>query len=75
MSFLEVYIDTPISVAEKRDVKGLYAKARDGKLKNFTGIDSPYEPPENPEIHIKTTDLSIEEASDKIVEKNFRKTT
>ena len=50
-------------------MKGLYAKARAGELKNFTGIDSPYEPPENAEIHIDTTELSAEEAADLIVEK------
>ncbi|WP_299307677.1 sulfate adenylyltransferase subunit CysN [uncultured Croceicoccus sp.] len=67
--FMEVFIDTPLSVAEKRDVKGLYAKARAGTLKNFTGIDSPYEAPENPEIRIDTTALSPEEAADLIVER------
>ena len=67
--FLEVFIDTPLSVAEKRDVKGLYAKARSGQLKNFTGIDSPYEIPKNPDIHIKTVDVSIDEAADQILRK------
>src|SRR3546814_19764756 len=52
--FIEVFIDTPLSVAESRDVKGLYKKARSGELKNFTGIDSPYETPKTPEIHIDT---------------------
>ena len=65
--FIEVYIDTPLHVAEERDVKGLYAKARSGELKNFTGIDSPYEPPETPEIRIDTTAMSIEEAAEHIV--------
>tara|TARA_A100001015_G_scaffold77007_1_gene85516 strand:+ start:8246 stop:10147 length:1902 start_codon:yes stop_codon:yes gene_type:complete len=65
--FFEVYIDTPLSIVEKRDVKGLYAKARAGQLKNFTGIDSPYEAPEDPEIHIDTTTMSIDEAADLIV--------
>ena len=65
--FIEVYIDTPLHVAEERDVKGLYAKARSGELKNFTGIDSPYEPPEAPEIRIDTTAMSIEEAAEHIV--------
>lgn len=64
--FVEVFIDTPLAVAEERDVKGLYAKARSGELKNFTGIDSPYEPPENPEIHIETESSSIEEAAEMI---------
>lgn len=67
--FLEVYIDTPLAEAEKRDVKGLYAKARGGQLTNFTGIDSPYEVPENPEIHIDTTKLTPEQAGDLIVER------
>lgn len=53
--FLEVFVDTPIEVCEQRDVKGLYAKARKGELKNFTGIDSPYEPPETPEVRLQTT--------------------
>lgn len=65
--FVEVFIDTPLSDAEARDVKGLYRKARSGELKNFTGIDSPYEPPEDPEIHIDTTALSAEEAADAII--------
>jgi bifunctional enzyme CysN/CysC len=66
--FIEIHIDTPLEVAEQRDVKGLYKKARAGQLKNFTGIDSPYEPPENPEIHIDTTELSAEAAAETIVE-------
>ncbi|GAA4767333.1 sulfate adenylyltransferase subunit CysN [Stakelama sediminis] len=65
--FIEVFIDTPLSVAEERDVKGLYAKARSGDLKNFTGIDSPYEMPVNPEIRIDTTQMAPEEAADLIV--------
>jgi bifunctional enzyme CysN/CysC len=67
--FIEVHIDTPLAEAEKRDVKGLYAKARAGQLKNFTGIDSPYEAPENPEIRIDTTGLTPDEAADLIVAK------
>jgi len=66
--FFEIFVDTPLAEAEKRDVKGLYAKARAGELKNFTGIDSPYEPPERPEIHIDTSKLGAEEAADLIVE-------
>ena len=66
--FIEVYIDTPLSVCEERDVKGLYAKARSGKIPNFTGISSPYESPENPEIRIDTTKLSAEEAANQIIE-------
>jgi bifunctional enzyme CysN/CysC len=65
--FVEVYIDTPLADAEARDVKGLYAKARAGQLKNFTGIDSPYEPPEAPEIHIDTTGVTPDEAADLII--------
>jgi len=67
--FMEIFIDTPLAEAEKRDVKGLYAKARAGQLKNFTGIDSPYEPPEAPQIRIDTTQLSAGEAADLIVAK------
>ncbi len=66
--FVEVFIDTPLADAEKRDVKGLYKKARSGALKNFTGIDSPYEAPTNPEIRIDTMSLSAEAAADLIVE-------
>ena len=65
--FCEVFIDTPLLVAEQRDTKGLYKKARRGELKNFTGIDSPYEPPENPEIHIDTTRLTPAQAAEQIV--------
>ena len=65
--FIEVHIDTPLAEAEKRDVKGLYKKARSGKLKNFTGIDSPYEAPEDPEIRIDTTAMTPDEAADAIV--------
>ncbi|HEY7005966.1 MAG TPA: sulfate adenylyltransferase subunit CysN [Sphingomicrobium sp.] len=67
--FFEIFVDTPLAEAEKRDVKGLYAKARAGELKNFTGIDSPYEPPENAEMRIDTTELSADEAADLIVER------
>jgi bifunctional enzyme CysN/CysC len=66
--FVEIFIDTPLATAEERDVKGLYKKARSGALKNFTGIDSPYERPEKPEFHIDTTQLSPEEAAEMIVE-------
>ena len=65
--FIEVFIDAPLEVAEGRDPKGLYKKARAGEIKNFTGIDSPYEPPENPEIVIDTTKISAEEAAEMIV--------
>src|SRR3546814_1543989 len=57
--FLEVFVDTPLEVAEQRDVKGLYAKARAGKLRNFTGIDSPYEAPVNPELRLSTVDEPV----------------
>jgi bifunctional enzyme CysN/CysC len=66
--FYEIHIDTPLAQAEARDVKGLYKKARAGQLKNFTGIDSPYEPPEKPEIHIDTTHVKAEQAADLIIE-------
>ncbi|KPH58673.1 sulfate adenylyltransferase subunit CysN [Novosphingobium aerophilum] len=66
--FFEVFIDTPLKVAEARDVKGLYKKARSGELKNFTGIDSPYEAPRNPEIRIDTTAISPEDAANLIVD-------
>ncbi|HEV8333948.1 MAG TPA: sulfate adenylyltransferase subunit CysN [Steroidobacteraceae bacterium] len=65
--FLEVFVDTPLAEAEKRDVKGLYRKARRGELKNFTGIDSPYEAPEHPEIHLHTVLASPEEAAEHIL--------
>ena len=65
--FVEVFIDTPLAVAESRDPKGLYKKARAGVIKHFTGIDSAYEPPENPEVAIDTTQESAEAAADKIV--------
>ncbi|MCB1972028.1 MAG: adenylyl-sulfate kinase, partial [Geminicoccaceae bacterium] len=66
--FVEVFVDTPLSVAEDRDRKGLYKKARAGQIKNFTGIDSPYEAPENPEIRIDTTACTAEEAADEIIQ-------
>ena len=67
--FLEVFVDTPLDVAESRDVKGLYRKAREGQLKNFTGIDSPYERPESPDIRIDTTRMSAEDAAELIAER------
>ncbi|WP_174274739.1 sulfate adenylyltransferase subunit CysN [Sphingomonas bacterium] len=67
--FIEVHIDTPLADAEARDVKGLYAKARAGTLANFTGIDSPYEAPEDPEIRIDTTGMTPDEAADLIIAK------
>ena len=71
--FIEIFVDTPLEEAERRDEKGLYAKARSGELKNFTGIDSPYERPEAPEIHIDTTKLSADEASNLIVEELLKR--
>jgi len=65
--FIEIYIDTPLEVAESRDPKGLYRKVRRGELKNFTGIDSPYEPPEHPDIKINTVSMSIEDSVKDIV--------
>ncbi len=65
--FIEIFVDTPLAEAEKRDTKGLYAKARAGELANFTGIDSPYEAPENPDIRIDTSKMSAEAAADAIV--------
>ena len=64
--FIEVFVDTPLVVAEQRDPKGLYKKARRGELKQFTGIDSPYEVPENPEIVINTTSMSVQESADSL---------
>jgi bifunctional enzyme CysN/CysC len=66
--FIEIHVDTPLDVAESRDVKGLYKKARRGELANFTGIDSPYEAPENPDLRIDTTDLTAERAADRVIE-------
>jgi bifunctional enzyme CysN/CysC len=66
--FIEVYVDTPLDVAETRDPKGLYKKARRGELKNFTGVDSPYEAPEQPEIRVDTTALQPADAAERIFE-------
>jgi bifunctional enzyme CysN/CysC len=66
--FIEIHVDTALAQAEARDVKGLYQKARAGELKNFTGIDSPYEAPERPEIHIDTQQMTAEQAADTIVD-------
>jgi bifunctional enzyme CysN/CysC len=67
--FYEIFIDTPLAEAERRDVKGLYARARRGEIAQFTGIDSPYEAPEHPDIHIDTTQLTAEQAAEAIVER------
>jgi bifunctional enzyme CysN/CysC len=71
--FIEIFVDTPLAEAEKRDTKGLYAKARAGELKNFTGIDNPYEAPDMPEIHIDTTTLSADAAADLIVDELMKR--
>lgn len=67
-SFVEVFVDCPVEVCEQRDVKGLYAKARSGEIKQFTGVSDPYEPPLKPEIHIETHKSSPDEGSDMIIE-------
>jgi adenylylsulfate kinase len=66
-NFIEVFVSTPIEECEKRDVKGLYKKAREGKIKNFTGIDSPFEAPLNPDVEIDTTNISVEKCIERIV--------
>jgi len=65
--FIEVFVDTPLDVAESRDPKGLYVKARRGELKNFTGVDSPYEVPEQPELRLDTTRLTAEDSAQEIL--------
>ena len=64
---IEIFVNTPLEVAEARDVKGLYAKARSGEIKNFTGIDSEYQAPENPEIEVNTVETSADDAAEMIV--------
>ncbi|HEY7930424.1 MAG TPA: adenylyl-sulfate kinase, partial [Steroidobacteraceae bacterium] len=66
--FFEIFVDTSLAEAERRDPKGLYRKARAGQIRNFTGIDSPYEPPENPEVRLDTRALSPEEAAEAIIQ-------
>lgn len=66
--FIEVFVDIPVEVAEQRDPKGLYKKARAGEIKDFTGISAPYEAPENPEIHVRTDKLTVEESVAQITE-------
>lgn len=68
LPFVEVYVDVPVEVAEKRDPKGLYKKARDGVIKEFTGISAPYEAPVKPEVHIKNHELPVTEAVRQIIE-------
>ena len=65
--FIEVFVDTPLEICEQRDPKGLYKQARDGKIPHFTGINSPYEIPENPELHIKNDGINIEYITDIII--------
>lgn len=66
--FTEIYISTPYDECERRDVKGLYKKARAGEIKNFTGLDDPYESPEGPELEIDTTDLTLDEAVQRVID-------
>ncbi len=66
--FVEVYVDCPVAVCESRDVKGLYAKARKGEISNFTGINSPFEAPENPDVRINSDQLSVTEGVNKVLE-------
>ena len=65
--YLEVFVNTPLEECERRDVKGLYAKARAGQIKHFTGIDSPYEPPLSPFLNLPTVDLTVQQAADQLV--------
>jgi adenylylsulfate kinase len=67
-NFIEVFVNAPLAVCEQRDVKGLYKKARKGEIKNFTGIDSPFDFPENPDIELKTDELSIEQSTQKCLD-------
>jgi adenylylsulfate kinase len=73
INFIEIFIDTPLSVCEARDVKGLYAKARAGKIPNFTGISSPFERPENPDIHVETAGKSVDESLQEIIDQLLSK--
>ena len=66
--FVEIFVDTPLALAEQRDPKGLYKKARAGEISNFTGIDSPYEAPESPDIRLDTAKLSAEEAAEQVID-------
>jgi len=66
--FVEIFVDCPLEICEQRDVKGLYSKARKGHLKNFTGIDSPFETPDNPDVHVKTDEQSLEICTQKVIE-------
>jgi adenylylsulfate kinase len=66
-SFVEVFVDAPLEVCEQRDVKGLYKKARAGEVRNFTGIDSPYEAPQSPDVHVRTDELSVDQSIEKLL--------
>lgn len=68
-NFVEIYVATPLDECERRDVKGLYARARRGEIPNFTGIDDPYEPPENPELTLDTRALSVEQCVARVLER------
>jgi adenylylsulfate kinase len=73
--FIEIFVDTPLEVCEQRDVKGLYAKARKGEIKNFTGISAPYEAPENPQVQVKTENKSIQDSAKEVfdyIKSNFK---
>jgi adenylylsulfate kinase len=68
-NFVEIYVSTPLEECERRDVKGLYARARRGEIRNFTGIDDPYEPPEHPELTLDTRALSVEQCVARVLER------
>lgn len=70
--FIEIFVDTPLHICEKRDVKGLYKKARAGEIPSFTGIDSPFDVPQNPDIHVKTEGSTVEEST-QFLYKEFKK--
>ena len=67
-NFVEIFVNTPLEICEKRDIKGLYKKARKNKIKNFTGISDVYENPKNPDIKLKTEQLSVKECTDKVID-------
>lgn len=68
LKFYEVFVDTPLNVCESRDVKGLYKKAREGAIQGFTGVTQAYEKPGNPDLIVKTEDLSVKESTNKVIE-------
>ena len=71
-SFIEVFVDAPLELCIQRDPKGLYKKAQAGEIKNFTGFDSPYETPEAPELHLRTGEMSADEAAEQVIEQLIR---